>query len=80
MRKIVTILGLAALAIVAAAGIFETSVLLDALAGDATAQVNPPLTYARSPPAKASGRGGGGSLGSPPHLPPVFSPNSVPRS
>jgi hypothetical protein len=42
----VVVLGFAALAIVAAAGIFETSGLLDALAGDATAQVNPPLMYA----------------------------------
>jgi hypothetical protein len=46
MRKIVTILGFAALAIVAAAGIFETSALLDAISGDATAQINPPLMYA----------------------------------
>ena len=46
MRKIVTILGLAALAIVAAAGIFETSVLLHAISRDAAAQINPPLMYA----------------------------------
>jgi hypothetical protein len=46
MRKIGIVLGFAALAIVAAAGIFEISTLFGALSADATAQVNPPLMYA----------------------------------
>ena len=46
MRKMGIVLGVAALAIAAAAGIFETSALLDAISGDAIAQVNPPLMYA----------------------------------
>ena len=48
MRKMVVVLGFAALALIAAAGAFETSAiqtLVDAISAD-TAQINPPLMYA----------------------------------